>query len=53
MAKTKINFNIDDELLLAVDDFAKKMCINRTSALAFLLSRALLEDTNKKGGESN
>lgn len=37
----KINFNIDDELLKKVDDFAAEKYINRTAAICVLISSAL------------
>ncbi len=37
----KLTVNVDDELIKRVDQFAKDNYINRTSALAVLLTRAL------------
>ena len=37
----RLTFNIPTDLLDQVDEYAKKMCVNRTSALCFLLSQAL------------
>ena len=48
----KLNINISKELLDKVDLFAKKMYVNRTSAVAFLLANSLEEfdfqNKNKK-----
>lgn len=43
--KQRININIPVETLAKVDDYAKKMSINRTSAILVLISTAL--DTQK------
>lgn len=37
----RLTFNIPVELLAQVDEYAKKMNVNRTSALCFLLSHSL------------
>lgn len=37
----RLTFNIPTDLLGQVDEYAKKMCVNRTSALCFLLSQSL------------
>ena len=37
----RLTFNIPNDLLGQVDEYAKKMCVNRTSALCFLLSQSL------------
>lgn len=37
----RLTFNIATDLLEQVDEYAKKMCVNRTSALCFLLSQSL------------
>lgn len=37
----RLTFNIPIDLLGQVDEYAKKMCVNRTSALCFLLSQSL------------
>ena len=37
----RLTFNIPVELLGQVDEYAKKMNVNRTSALCFLLSQSL------------
>ena len=36
----RLTFNIPTDLLGQVDEYAKKMCVNRTSALCFLLSQS-------------
>lgn len=44
MARTetvRLNINVAKELMDKVDDYAEKMAINRTSAVAVLLSNAL------------
>lgn len=37
----RVNFNIDDELLKKIDDYANEKYINRTAAICVLLSTAL------------
>ena len=37
----RLTFNIPTDLLGQVDEYAKKMCVNRTSAICFLLSQSL------------
>ena len=37
----RLNINVAKELMDKVDDYAEKMAINRTSAVAVLLSNAL------------
>nr|CDL66273.1 unnamed protein product [uncultured bacterium]CRY93877.1 hypothetical protein [uncultured prokaryote] len=39
MALKRVNMNIDEELLTQLDDYASKMHISRSSALAVLLSQ--------------
>lgn len=39
MALKRVNLNMDEELLLQLDDYANKMHISRSSALAVLLSQ--------------
>lgn len=38
---TRININFDDELLQKVDDYAKKLGINRTAAISVLCGAQL------------
>lgn len=37
----RLTINIPKELLSQVDEYAKKMCVNRTSAICFLLAQSL------------
>ena len=37
----RLNINVSQELIDRVDEYAERMCINRTSAIAVLLSTAL------------
>ncbi len=39
MALRRVNMNIDEELLTQLDDYANKLHISRSSALAVLLSQ--------------
>ncbi len=39
MSLKRVNLNMDEELLLQLDDYANKMHISRSSALAVLLSQ--------------
>lgn len=39
MALKRVNLNIDEELLSQLDEYANKMHISRSSALAVLLSQ--------------
>lgn len=41
METVRLNINISKDLMDKVDDYADKMAINRTSAVAVLLSNAL------------
>lgn len=41
METVRLNINISKELIDKVDDYADRMAINRTSAVAVLLSNAL------------
>lgn len=49
---TRININMPNELLVRVEDYAKKMNINRTSAICVLLNQFFYQedamDTIKK-----
>ena len=44
----KINFNIDDELLKKIDNFASEKYINRTAAMCVLISSALQSNDVQK-----
>lgn len=40
----RINFNLSDELLFAIESYAKKMNVNRSAAISFLLSNGLMQE---------
>lgn len=50
----RININIDDDMLGSIDAYARKMDINRTSAIKVLCSQALqAQETSKIVSELN
>ncbi len=50
----RININIDDDMLGSIDAYARKMDINRTSAIKVLCSQALqAQEASKSVSELN
>lgn len=50
----RININIDDDMLGSIDAYARKMDINRTSAIKVLCSQALqAQETSRNVMELN
>lgn len=43
--KTRINLNITNTMLKAIDVYANSLGVNRTSAIIFLLNTALTQQT--------
>lgn len=41
MALMRLNFNMDESLVLQIDEYAKQMHINRSAAIAVLVSQSL------------
>lgn len=44
----RINFNMSDELLRRVDEYAKEMSLNRSAALSVLVTSALNDIEDKR-----
>lgn len=41
MAKIRLNMNLDDEIVSKVDEEAKRMGLNRTSAISMMIAQYL------------
>lgn len=40
----RINMNLPEELVQRIDEYGRKLCVNRTTAMTFLINNALTTD---------